>query len=156
MKLSYLSYKRAVDEAFRRGGGIRNPTIFWNKTKGFYVGWPTNQVPNSDFCLGEAYYNLNQGDAPSFRGTRAEYEPIGRGIRKYMLASDKEHIECYMKPATFVCEGYLQTGEPCPKMNYGDVCERCGHQNRMVDAVWERTITDYIREFKTRTSNNMD
>ena len=90
INLSYNDYHTAINEAF--GANISNPSVFWNSTDGFYVSPSSDLVPNDDYCVGSASYGANTGGR-SMSGSRAEYAPIARGIRRY-YHGDK-NTDCY-------------------------------------------------------------
>lgn len=76
MKLSYNDYRSACEYGYV--ANVSNPTLFWNPCDGFYV--KSGLIPNHDLSLGLIHYCH---DERSHRGTRSEYYPVGRTIRKY-------------------------------------------------------------------------
>ena len=88
MKLSHADYRSACDEAFCVN--MSNPTVYWNADDGFYVAPSSDLIPNSDYCVGLAYYSLNNECARSLSGSRREYQPIAAGIRQFYATTPRE------------------------------------------------------------------
>lgn len=122
--LSYTSYKSAVKKAFT--ASCLNPTVFYNPVNGFYVRPSKNLVPTDDTEIGLAFYNLNT-NRPSMRGTRREYQPIMRAIKKFFSPTFVRE-EIYTAPRDMICSGSLPSGAPCREYVYDDTpCKICGH-----------------------------
>ena len=85
LNLSHTSYRSACDQAFR--ARMSDPTVYWNADDGFYVAPSRDLAPNRDYCVGLAYYSLNNNSDRSLSGTRREYQPLAAGIRKYHTTS---------------------------------------------------------------------
>src|SRR3989304_7335784 len=74
MKLSHADYRATCNEAFTVK--ISDPSVFWNQTDGFYVAPSAQLVPNTDLCVGLAYYSLTNNSARRLSGS-----PRGYGAR---------------------------------------------------------------------------
>ena len=101
MKLSHADYRATCNEAFTVK--ISDPSVFWNQTDGFYVAPSAQLVPNTDLCVGLAYYSLNNNCARSLSGSRREYAPIAQGIRLFFStpAADRNgSLRQYIQEAT--------------------------------------------------------
>lgn len=105
MKLSNSTYRAAINSAF--AANISDPSIFWNPSIGFYVAPSSRLAPNDDYCVGQAYYSLNNNGEQNFSGSRSEYQPLAAGIRKYYATAPAERsgsLRDYVDTARFEAE----------------------------------------------------
>ena len=101
VKLSHADYRLACAQAFQ--ANMSDPSVFWNKIDGFYVAPSRRLAPNHDYCVGLAYYDLNNDSARSLSGSRREYQPIARGIREFYRFGGvlRDHIESAQNDADY-------------------------------------------------------
>lgn len=158
LNLSYTGYRDACNEAYRVN--MSNPTVYWNHSDGFYIAPSKSLVANDDLTVGLAYYCLNNGSKPSLSGTRREYQPIARAIRKYH-GLDFQKFETYSLPENMKCNE--NSDEPCGEFLFitsaddkaGFVtCEKCGRKTKIITICREITLEELVENEQQNNNEN--
>jgi len=102
MKLSHADYRATCNEAFTVK--ISDPSVFWNQTDGFYVAPSAQLVPNTDLCVGLAYYSRPAYSYPAYSYPGPAYSYSGPAYTYPGPAY------AYPGPAVAPSAGYVEQG----------------------------------------------